>query len=95
MTIIKPNAVKKNLHSVGFLIVIAALAGLALTFSYINLGAMRDNVKKIKKEINATIEENSDLENRVYALTDLKKLSELAAASGLVIEKNPKYFILK
>ncbi len=70
-------------------------SGLLLIFSYINLGALRDEVRGAKKQLAELKKENADLENQIYALTDLRKLSELAVANGLVVEKYPGYLTLK
>ena len=79
----------------GLFIILVVISGLVLIFSYINLGALRDEIRGAKKKLTVLKKENAGLENQIYALTDLTKLSELAVANGLIMEKHPAYVTLK
>jgi cell division protein FtsL len=92
MTIFNPSQQKSNIRFILALTAIVLIGGTALVLQYNELAALRAESRELKNSIEKGIVENAELKSELYAMTDSRRLEEVATASALVLERRPAYY---
>lgn len=91
MTIIKPNHKFKHAKFLGFLCVILIVMGGIYVFEYNSLVNVRYSLRKAKTTIKSAEQDNNNLKNQIFNITDPEKMIFSASLHSLVLEQNPEY----
>lgn len=91
MTIFNPSKQKNNLRFLLSLSLVTLLGGALLVFEYNAVASLRAEERALRKAIESASVKNAELKSELYEMTDARRLEEVALASGLVLERNPRY----
>lgn len=94
MTFIQPNKPGSGLINLilGVLVVAVVLGVFGMIALYNSTVNLSHNIAAAKAELDAIGTENTKLNDQVLSLTTGSSFTNLAAADGLVQDKNPQYF---
>ncbi len=91
MTIIKPAAKESYARFLMLAFAIVLIGSLVYIFEYNSLVDARFELKNMKAEIVKAETLNADLKNALYKTINPVLLEKEAAASSLILERNPEY----
>ncbi len=97
MTIINPHKNKKSILSplvIMLGLIVIALGGVYV-FEYNRLVNLNYDIPKVKREIQETMVNSSDLRTKLDEITSPAKLKAIAQERNLIKEEKPHYFDLK
>lgn len=92
MTIFNPSQQKSNIRFIMMLTAIVLVGGTALVLQYNELASLRAESRDLKNSIEKGVVENAELKSELYAITDSRRLEEVATAGALVLERRPAYY---
>ncbi|MBI1838811.1 MAG: septum formation initiator family protein [Candidatus Colwellbacteria bacterium] len=93
MTIIQPNKNKSLSRIIFVLGGILVLTASFYVFTYANSVGLNQDIKVSEKNLERLKVENAELKNDLFALTDSRRLDELAKEKNLIYDKNPQWAI--
>ncbi len=94
MTVIEFGRKKRKVNTyVVFLISAVVLLVILIVFFYNNLISLRHDVASNQELLNNLQVQTSELKNSLFHITDVSLGDSFAQSSGLILDKNPQYFV--
>lgn len=91
MTIISPTKNRNYIRSLIVFLGMAFIASVIYISEYNAFVNARYELKVLKQDIVKLQEQNADLKNTYYQMTDSTHLEQLAAEYQLILDRQPKY----